>query len=41
MEDGLAIVKLRYLVSQTEWSNISERNTNLIENLLKGPELTL
>ena len=35
------IVKLRFLVSQTEWTNISERNSNLIENLKKGPKLTL
>ena len=35
------IVKLGSLVSHTEWSNISERNSNLIENLKKGPELTL
>ena len=35
------IVKLRSLVSHTEWSNISERNSNLIENLKKGPEMTL
>ena len=37
----LKIVKLGSLVSHTEWSNISERNSNLIENLKKGPELTL
>ena len=30
------IVKLRSLFSQTEWSNISERNSNLIVNLKKG-----
>ena len=35
------IVKLGSLLSHTEWSNISERNSNLIENLKKGPELTL
>ena len=35
------IVKLGSLVSHTEWSNISERNSNLIENLKKGPEMTL
>ena len=35
------IVKLGSLVSLTEWSNISERNSKLIENLKKGPELTL
>ena len=37
----LIIVKLGSLVSLTEWSNISERNSKLIENLKKGPELTL
>ena len=35
------IVKLRSLVSHTERSNISERNSNLIKNLKKGPEVTL
>ena len=35
------IVKLGSMVSHTKWSNISERKSNLIENLKKGPELTL
>ena len=35
------IVKLGSLVSQTKWSNISERNSNLIGNLKKGPKLTI
>ena len=38
---SIVIVKLGSLVSLTEWSNISERNSKLIENLKKGPELTL
>ena len=29
------------LVPGLKWSEISERNSNLIENLKKGPELTL
>ena len=33
------IVKLGSLVSHTEWSNISERNSKLIGNLKKGTEL--
>lgn len=33
------IVKLGSLVSQTEWSEISERNSNLIENLKKGTKV--
>ena len=33
------IVKLGSLVSHTDWSNISEGNSNFIENLKKGPEL--
>ena len=39
----IQVVKLGSLVSHTEWSNISERNSkiNLIENLKKGPELML
>ena len=37
----IIVVKLGSLVSHTEWSKISERNSNLIENLKKGPELTL
>ena len=36
-----SIVKLGSLLSHTEWSNILERNSNLIENPKKGPELTL
>ena len=39
--DELSIVKLGSLVSHTEWSEFSDRNSNLIENLEKGPELTL
>ena len=37
----LSIVKLRSLVSQTEWSEISEWNSNLREKLKKALELTL
>ena len=35
------IVKLGSLVLQTEWWNISERNSILKDDLKKGPELTL
>ena len=28
------------LILKIEWSNISERNPNLIKNLIKGPDLT-
>ena len=38
---SISIVKLRSLDSQTEWSNMSERNQKLIVNLKKGPELIL
>ena len=36
-----SIIKLGSLISHTEWSNISERNSILKRNLKKGPELTL
>ena len=35
------IVRLGSLLSLTGWSNISERNSNLIENVRKGLKLTL
>ena len=34
----MTIVKLESLVSLPEWTEISERNSNLIENLKKGPD---